>query len=351
MRACVMRDGELVVTEVPDPRPGPGQMLVRTLACGICGSDLHFLRHAPTLVALSDELSGSLGDLKSILAPSIDLGRDIVMGHEFCAEVLELGPDTDGPLPGTPVVSVPVLLTGTGISQLAYNNDFPGAYSERFLLSAPLALAVPNGLDPRHAALTEPLAVGIHAVSLGGVTERHAACVVGCGPVGLCVIAALCLAGVELIVASDYSPARRALAQRLGATEVVDPRVEPLIDAWRRIDGSRQMVCFEAVGVPGVLDGLTRDVPIGTQIVVVGVCMEPDTTRPFFASAKELSIRYSFAYTPDEYAESLRAIAEGQVDVAPMITGTVGLDGVPEAFVALGSPEEHVKILVEPSGA
>ena len=132
---------------------------------------------------------------------------------------------------------------------------------------------------------------------------------------------------------------------------MVDPRVEPLIDAWRRIDGSRQMVCFEAVGVPGVLDGLMREVPIGTQIVVVGVCMEPDTTRPFFASAKELSIRYSFAYTPDEYAGSLRAIAEGQVDVAPMITGTVGLDGVPEAFVALGSPEEHVKILVEPSGA
>jgi threonine dehydrogenase-like Zn-dependent dehydrogenase len=79
--------------------------------------------------------------------------------------------------------------------------------------------------------------------------------------------------------------------------------------------------------------------------------MEPDTTRPFFASAKELSIRYAFAYTPDEYAATLRAIAEGEVDVAAMITGTVGLDAVPDAFVALGSPEEHVKILVEPASA
>jgi threonine dehydrogenase-like Zn-dependent dehydrogenase len=344
-----MRDGQLVVTDVPEPRPGPGQMLVRTLACGICGSDLHFLRHAPTLVALSGDLAESLGDFASVLAPSIDLGRDIVMGHEFCAEVLELGPGSAGPSPGTPVVSVPVLLTGTGICQLAYNNDYPGAYSEQFLLSAPLALSVPNGLDPRLAALTEPLAVGIHAVALGGVTDRHAACVVGCGPVGLCVISALRLAGVEVIVASDYSPARRALASRLGATEVVDPRVEPLLEAWRRVDGQREMVCFEAVGVPGVLDEIMRDVPIRTQVVVVGVCMEPDTTRPFFASAKELTIRYAFAYSPEEYARSLRAISEGEVDVAPMITGTVGLDGVPEAFVALGSPEEHVKILVEPA--
>jgi len=351
MRACVMRDGELVVTDVAEPRPGPGQMLVRTLACGICGSDLHFLRHAPSLVALSDDLAGSLGDLASVLAPSIDLGRDIVMGHEFCAEVVELGPDTAGPSPGTPVVSVPILLTGAGICQLAYNNDYPGAYSERFLLSALLALPVPNGLEPRLAALTEPLAVGIHAVSLAGLTERNAACVVGCGPVGLCVIAALRLAGVEVIVASDFSPARCALASRLGATEVVDPRVEPLIDAWRRVDGQKEMVCFEAVGVPGVLDDLMRDVPVRTQIVVVGVCMEPDTTRPFYASAKELIIRYAFAYTPEEYASTLRSIAEGQVDVAPMITGSVGLDAVPDAFVALGSPEEHVKILVEPASA
>ena len=72
-----------------------------------------------------------------------------------------------------------------------------------------------------------------------------------------------------------------------------------------------------------------RDVPVGTQIVVVGVCMEPDTTRPFFASAKELRLRYVFAYTPEEFARALRAISEGEVDIAPMITGTVDLDGTP----------------------
>jgi len=350
MRACVMRDGKLVVDDLPDPEPGPGQLLVRTVACGICGSDLHFLRHAPAMVELTEQLSGSLGDLASVVAPEIDLRRDVVMGHEFCAEVVESGPDTSGPTPGTPVVSIPVLLTGTGIHQLAYNNDFPGGFSERFLLSAPLVLPVPNGLDPRIASLTEPLAVGIHAVEAGGVTERNAACVAGCGPVGLAVVAALRLAGVEVIVASDYSPARRALALALGATEVVDPRQEPLLEAWRRIDGRRELVCFEAVGIPGVVDALMRDVPPRTQVVVVGVCMEPDTTRPFFASAKELCIRYVFAYTPEEFGRSLRALSEGTADIAPMITGSVDLDGVAGAFEDLGRPDTHVKILVEPSG-
>lgn len=350
MRACVMREGRLVVDELPDPRPGPGQLLVSTLACGICGSDLHFLRHAPTLVDLSFELSASLGELAPMLAPAIDLGRDIVMGHEFCAEVLEAGPDTAGPAPGSPIVSVPVLLSERGVSQLAYNNDFPGGFSERFILSAPFVLPVPNGLDPSVAALTEPLAVGVHAVEAGNVTERHAACVVGCGPVGLAVITGLKIAGVEVIVASDFSPARRQLAKRLGATEVVDPRDEPLIEAWRRVDGRRQLVCFEAVGVPGVIDQLAKDAPPQTTIVIVGVCMEPDTTRPFFASAKELCLKYVFAYTPEEFARSLRHLSEGEADVSAMITGTVDLDGTPGAFEDLGHPDAHVKILVKPSG-
>jgi threonine dehydrogenase-like Zn-dependent dehydrogenase len=351
MRACVMRGGQLVVDDVADPRPGPGQLLVSTLACGICGSDLHFLRHAPKMVGLTEELAPSLGDLGPVLAPSVDLGSDIVMGHEFCAEVLEAGPDSTGPPPGTPVVSLPILITETGIRQLAYNNEYPGGFAERMLLSAPLVLPVPKGLAPRIAALTEPLAVGIHAVAQSGVTERHAAVVAGCGPVGLAVVAGLRLVGVEVIVASDLSPARRALALEMGATEVVDPAEEPLLEAWRRIDGSRQVVCFEAVGAPGVVDSLMRDVPLATQIVVVGVCMEPDTTRPFFASAKELSLKFVFAYTPEEFARSLRAISEGEVNIAPMITGEVDLEGVPGAFEALGKPDKHVKILVEPSGA
>jgi threonine dehydrogenase-like Zn-dependent dehydrogenase len=188
-------------------------------------------------------------------------------------------------------------------------------------------------------------------VAKSGATAADSAVVVGCGPVGLAVIAGLRLAGVETIVAGDLSPRRRELALKMGASEVVDPRSEPVVEAWRRVDGHRPLVAFEAVGVPGMLQGLLRDVPPGARITVVGVCMETDQVVPFFAIAKELSVQFALAYAPEEFAGALRAIAEGDVDVAPMVTGTVPLDGIADAFESLGRPDEQVKILVEPASA
>lgn len=349
MRACVMRDHRLVIDDVADPRPELGQVLVRTRACGICGSDLHFLRHADTMAAMTDEVLPSMGELGAVATMQVDVTRDIIMGHEFCGEVLESGPDTVGPAPGALVVSVPVLLSAAGVHQLAYNNDYPGGFAEYMLLAAPLVLEVGNGLDARRAALTEPLAVGMHAVAKSGASPSDAAVVVGCGPVGLAVIAGLRLAGVEMIVAADLSPVRRDPARTMGATEAVDPGHEPVVEAWRRLDGRRPLVAFEAVGVPGMIQALLRDVPPGTRITVVGVCMETDEVVPFFAIAKELSVQFALAYSTDEFAGALRAIAEGEVDVAPMVTATVGLDGIAGAFEALARPDEQVKILVEPA--
>ena len=145
MRAAVARGGAVVVRDdVPEPEPQLGQVLVQVRACGICGSDLHFLRHAPDMLAAGDEMEGmpDLGD------PPIDLGRDVFMGHEFAAEVLEAGPDTVAPAPGTVVTSVPVMLTMSGVRNLAYSNEMPSGYGERMLLSAPLLVEVPNGSTP-----------------------------------------------------------------------------------------------------------------------------------------------------------------------------------------------------------
>jgi threonine dehydrogenase-like Zn-dependent dehydrogenase len=347
--ACVMRNRQLVVDEVTDPRPGLGQVLVRNLACGICGSDLHFLKHAETMVAMTEELVPSMGPLAALAGAQIDLSRDIIMGHELCSEILESGPDTAGPKSGARVVSMPVLLSADGIHQLAYNNEFPGGYSERMLLAAPLVLEVPNGLDSSTAALTEPLAVGIHAVAKSGISAGDAAMVVGCGPVGLAVVAALRMKGVEVVVCSDPSPVRRRVASAMGANEAVDPAREPIVEAWRRIDGRRQLVAFEAVGVPGIIGQLLRDVPVGTSLVVVGVCLEQDRVHPFFGIAKELNVQFALAYTSEEFADALRALSEGAVDVEPMITGSVDLAGVRSAFEMLSNPGEHVKILVEPA--
>ena len=136
----------------------------------------------------------------------------------------------------------------------------------------------------------------------------------------------------------------------MGATHAVDPAAESPIDVWQREDGRRPPVVFDAIGVPGTLGEAMRMAPPMARVCVVGSCMEHDTIRPLLPQSKQLTIVFSFAYDPFEFGDTLRAIAEGEIDVTPMITGTCGIDGVPAAFDALGRPEEHVKILVEPGG-
>lgn len=340
MRAAVMRNKQLVVADVPEPPLGPGQVRVETIACGICGSDLHALKFADKLVE-SAAASGAL----SIFDPE----RDIVMGHEFSARVVEVGEGAAGVEKGDIVVSMPVLLTPEGFAGIGYSNTYPGGYAERMLLSSVLCLKVPDGLDPRHAALTEPMAVGLHAVAKSGIAAQDAALVLGCGPVGLAVIAALKLMGISPIVAADFSAARRALAETMGATIVVDPSTEPAIEAWTRVDGIRPLVIFEAVGVPKMLDGAMRDAPRSARILVVGVCMETDTIWPMLGINKELTIQFALGYTPEEFQQTLEHIAAGRINVAPLITGEVGISGVAEAFRTLASPDAHAKILVEPA--
>jgi threonine dehydrogenase-like Zn-dependent dehydrogenase len=355
-----MRERRLVVADVPVPTPGPGEVLVRTLACGICGSDLHALKHADRFVETARR-AGNVGVM--------DLARDVVMGHEFCAEIVEHGPDTRRTLPvGARVCSRPTLLRATGPQSIGYSNDNPGGYGEYMRLTEALLLEVPSGLATEHAALTEPMAVGVHAVAKARLEPDDAPLVIGCGPVGLAVIAALRLADVRPIVAADFSKRRRDLALTLGADVVVDPASTTPWQSWREaavyrdpsrapalppwITGPavRPAVVFECVGVPGVLDQVMAAAPRGTRIVVVGVCMEPDTIHPLIGIGKELNLQFVLGYTPDEFAVTLRHIADGAIPASPLITGSVGIDGVAAAFEELGSPERHAKILVRPGG-
>jgi threonine dehydrogenase-like Zn-dependent dehydrogenase len=340
MRAAVMRRRELVVDTVPDPEPGPGEVVVRTLACGICGSDLHALQHADRMVEAAREAA-----MPFVLDPA----RDVVMGHEFCAEVVDFGRDTQRALaPGTRVVSMPLAFTAAGVHTVGYSNDYPGGYGELMRLCEPFLLPVPNGLATEHAALTEPMAVGAHAVGKARLAPGDASLVVGCGPVGLAVIGALRLRGAEPVVAADFSPARRALATRMGAHVVVDPAVERPIDALGAAAGARPVVIFECVGIPGLLHELMRAAPREARLVVAGVCMEDDRIRPMLGINKELSLQFVLGYTPEEFAATLGDIAEGRLDVAPLVTGRVGVNEVPDAFRTLARPDAHAKIVVEP---
>ena len=349
MRAVVLRNRLLAVEDIPEPVAGPGQVLVQTKACGICGSDLHFVHHAERMLELSRE-GGSTGTL--------DLGLGVVLGHEFVGEVLETTPASGTTAKaGDRVVALPVNFRGVlgpdTMAAVGYSNDYPGGYGERMVLFGPLLHVVPNGLATEIAALTEPMAVGLHAVNKSGITPTGTAVVHGAGPVGLAVIASLRLLGVQTIIASDFSTRRRTLATIMGATHVIDPRDEVPMDAWHRLTGGALeappgLVQYECVGVPNMINELMKRAPRGGRITVVGACMEPDSLTPMFGINKELQLMFVLGYTPEEFRDSLHHLAEGRIDGSPVVTGRVGLDGVAQAFTDLGNPENHAKIMVMP---
>jgi 2-desacetyl-2-hydroxyethyl bacteriochlorophyllide A dehydrogenase len=339
MRASVLREGRMVYRDdVPEPVPESGQVLVAVRSCGICGTDLHFAAHGDEMLALTDQMAASIG----AGGMKVDLNNDVFMGHEFSAEVLEAGPDTETHTPGTLVTSIPVLLSSRGVEPILSSNSTIGGYAERMLLSAPLLLPIPNGLDLKHAALTEPMAVGLHAVNKSNIQRGETALVLGCGPIGIAIVAALQFRGVETIVAADFTNKRRELAAAMGAHQTVDPA------QGSPFDTVKPAVVFEAVGVPGIIDDVLLRAKPGTRLVVAGVCMQPDTVHPLFAIAKEINVQFVLAYDPNEFADSLRAIAEGDIDVTPVITGDIGLEEVGTAFDDLADPERHCKILVTP---
>lgn len=341
MRAAVLRGGRLVVDNVGEPAPGEGEVLVAVKACGICGSDLHFVDHGADFLRLTSEAYGGV-------APSVDLSRDVRMGHEFSAEVIASGPRTDGPKPGTIVTSMPILMRGGQRISLSFSNSEAAAYGERMVLSSDVLVSAPSGCDADAIALTEPLAVGLHAVNKSGVARGTTALVAGCGPVGLTVIACLKARGIGPIIASDFSAARRATAMAMGADIVIDPAVDDLFAAWRREGGRQPVVMFEAVGVPGLINTAMREMPRDGKIVVVGLCMQTDHFEPTYGVIKELTLQFVVTYTPQEFRDAMHLIADGAVDVAPMITGRVALDDIATAFSDLSRPGAHTKILVKP---
>lgn len=381
MKAVVCQHSELKVTEIPDPTPAPGQVRLQVLRCGICGSDLH-ARHG------MDELADVVGE-----TGYERFGRShhsIVFGHEFSGEVAEYGPKTKGDIPtGTPVVALPLLRTGDAIDGIGLSEHSPGGYAEQLLVQESMMIPVPNGLLPDVAAMTEPLSIAWHAVRRGDVGKKQVAIVIGCGPIGLGVILMLKAKGVRMVVASDFSEGRRRLAGACGADVVVDPAVDSPYEAagaddhlntmpeaaellvgtheklrrlpagwwqaWRLVDKlgiePKHPVIFECVGVPGIIDDIISGAPMLSRVVVAGLCIQPDTMRPGVAINKEIDLRFVVGYTPLEFRDTLHMLAEGKVDPRPLMTCEVGLEGVDAAFDALGNPEKHAKILIDPRSA
>ena len=186
-------------------------------SCGICGSDLHAKDHGDELADVLDEVG--YHDCIRSTTPT-------VMGHEFSGEVAERGAKTPKSLKvGTRVVSFPMVRAHGGVQLTGLSPLAPGGYAEQVVVEAAMTFPVPNGLSMDIAALTEPMAIALHAVRRSEIKKGDTAIVIGCGPIGLGVICQLEALGVQTLVASDFSPGRRALASRCPAAQRrgVDP--------------------------------------------------------------------------------------------------------------------------------
>jgi threonine dehydrogenase-like Zn-dependent dehydrogenase len=339
MRAAILRGGALTVGETPDPVPGSGQLLVRTLSTAICASDVHFMDHPETVD----------GDPRYLY----DAGRDIVMGHEFIGEVVGYGPDCTRELTeGTRVTSLPVLLQPGSNWVIGQHPGAPGSFGELFLVSEKLARPVPDGVTDDAVALVDPFAVGEFNVRVSEIADGEIPIVLGAGAIGLSAVAALKRRGVESIIVSDLKADRRELAATFGADTLVDPAERSPFAVWRdlaREQGTKKApVVYECVGVPGMLQSIVDDCTYLTRIFAAGGHYTGDQLSVTAATQK--GVRISFAGGPGmvDWYGTLDAVCAGELDPTPCIGEVVGLAGLPDALDRARHSEGPPRIVVHP---
>lgn len=351
MRAAVLRHGAVEAREIPDPTPGPGQVLVRSLACGICASDIHFMDHP----------EGDAEDDSGL--SSYDAEADVVMGHEYCAEVVDYGPGTERRwAPGTRVSSIPALVTSGGVRIIGQSAEAPGGFGELFLLTEAMTQVVRSDLPAELVSIADAISVGWSSVQRAAVGPKEVPLVIGCGAIGLSAVASLKRLGVAPIVAVDFVASRRDTARAMGADVVIDPAAVSPYTAWRELAyGSAEpvrdvmnvlalpgCVVFECVGVPGVLDSIVKGCERGTRIFSAGGPPQGDHLHTMVAKRKGLNIQFGGGPSVTHWNEAFEEVCSGRLDVTPMFGGTVGLDGVAAAIDTARDARGPARIIVVP---
>ncbi len=341
MKAAYIQNGEVLVGVMPDPIPGKGQALVRTHSCGMCASEQHFLHSGQNVIDLSRKFGGPYAGL--------DFARPFVPGPEYVGEVLDYGPGSLRTVtPGRRVTSVPVMRGEGGHAVIGFSHDCPGGWGELMLLDENALMEIPGDLDDDMAAMTEPLAVGLEHARRGRPTKDDVALVIGCGAIGLGVIAGLRLMGIAPIIAADFHEGRRAVAIAMGADIAVDPRelspYAPIPDLGNR----RASLVYECVGLPGLLPQIIAAVAFEARIVMGGYCMEAESFYVFAAQNKRLTIHFAAGEEQQDMDLALRSIADGKVDIRPWLSARIGLGAVPQAVREMSGPLAPIRSIIDP---
>jgi 2-desacetyl-2-hydroxyethyl bacteriochlorophyllide A dehydrogenase len=334
MRRVVVHPGRILVEAADVPSPGPGEALVRTLAAGVCGSDLHAAHGRHPFVALPYR-----------------------PGHEVVGIIEAVGASVAGFALGERIIVEPDLpcwtckMCTTGRENLCENLQFfgcgypQGGMADYFTLAANRLHPVPESLDDHTAALIEPLSTPVHAVRLAGDVAGRSVAVLGAGTIGLFTLAVLRAHGAGTVVVTDPNPGKRARASALGADAVVDARSDDVAAQVRGLLGGSADIVFDCVAIQSSLDQAIAMADKGGTVVVVGVPAAAVTVPLPIIQDHQIRIQGSATYLPEDYAESALLLTAGTVRKADFVTATRPLEAVAEAF-ELASSGQHVKVLV-----
>jgi 2-desacetyl-2-hydroxyethyl bacteriochlorophyllide A dehydrogenase len=339
MPAAVLKGpGVLEVEDVPVPEVGAGDVLVAVDLCGVCGSDLHMVL----------EGWGTPGSWQ---------------GHEWIGTIAAVGADVTRWQPGDAVVGGPTIRCGdcamcrAGRPSLCAGRDTPGTGPERggfaqYKVSpAEEVLAMPSGLDPRAAALTEPLAVALHGIHQGRAEPGQRVLVLGAGPIGALTIAALRALGIEDVTCSEPGERRRALATAVGASRVLDPAelvVPNMAQPGLIVDDAVDLV-LECSGNRRAMEAGLAQLVRGGTLVLVGAGMDPPRFDPNRILLNELVITGAFTYDFGGFAEALDLLCSGALPVEELLEpDDVPLAGLLDAMRGLAEGRVAGKVLVRP---
>jgi 2-desacetyl-2-hydroxyethyl bacteriochlorophyllide A dehydrogenase len=334
MRRVVVYPGRIAVEQADIPVPGPDEALVRVLAAGVCGSDLHAARGRHPFISLPYR-----------------------PGHEVVGVIESTGSAVTSRTRGQRVIVAPYLpcwtckMCASGRENLCENlrffgcGDPQGGMADAFTLAADRLYPVPDDLDDHSAALIEPLSTPVHAVRLAGEVTSRSVAVLGAGTIGLFTVAVLRAHGAGKIVSTDPNPGKRKRAAALGADATFDARTPDVAGQVRKALGGSADIVFDCVAVQSSMDQAIAIADKGGTVVVVGVPAGEVTVPLPIVQDHQVRIQGSATYLPEDYRESIDLLSQGAVKTADFVTATRPLAQVAEAF-ELASSGNHVKVLV-----
>ncbi|KRE35266.1 NAD(P)-dependent alcohol dehydrogenase [Paenibacillus sp. Soil522] len=345
MKAAVMHNTrEIKIEEYPVPQIGPDEVLIKVMAVGICGSDLHYYSH------------GRIGKYV--------VDKPFILGHECAGDIAAIGSNVQRFQVGDRVAVEPGVTCGRcdACKEGRYNlcpdveflatPPFDGAFVQYIKIREDFVFAIPDELSYEEAALVEPFSVGIHAANRTGLQPGSTIAIMGMGPVGLMAVAAAKAYGAATIIVTDLEPLRLEAAKQMGATHIINIREQDPLEEIKRITSGKGVdVAWETAGNPKALQSALGSLRRGGKLAIVGLPAQDEIPLnvPFIAD-NEVDIYGIFRYA-NTYPKGINFLSSGIVDANKLITDKFALEQTQEAMErALNQKSECLKIIIYPNG-